>query len=224
MESKNMCPLCDVELAAQTPIRQIYGLQVCASCHDDFAFRRGLAFFLDAMASNVVIMPAILLGFLLFGTDMPVRARSFEQNLFVRSLTIVVLVAVPALLILLKEGFGGSSPGKALFGLKVINTSSGQTCSFASSMKRTLPLFVPFMPIYVAYQLFRSDGRRLGDVWAGTKVISKQQRTKAPFCSQVSTRERNGYVRRGLHGAGLSQVCTRCVRDAHLDDSTVELL
>jgi uncharacterized RDD family membrane protein YckC len=186
MESTNVCSLCDVTFSNPTQIRQIYGSRVCESCHDDFAFRRGLAFFMDAMASNIVIMPAILLGFLFFGSQGPVHVDVIERHQTIRALTIMALIAIPVLFILLKDGFRGTSPGKALFGLQVINVSNGETGAFLSSVRRTLPLMVPFMPIYIGYQLFQNDGKRLGDTWADTKVISKQHRAKAPFRSQTS--------------------------------------
>jgi len=186
MDSANICSLCDVPFSMKTQVRQIYGSPVCESCHDDFAFRRGLAFFLDAMACNVVIMPAILVGYVLFGSQEPVHLEIIERYVTIRVLTIIALIAVPVLLILLKDGFRGTSPGKALLGLQVIDTSSGQPGGFRSSVQRTLPLLLPFTPIYVGYQLFQYDGRRFGDTWSDTKVISKEHRGKAPFRSQIS--------------------------------------
>ena len=68
-----------------------------------------------------------------------------------------------------KDAFAGKSPGKALLGVRVIDTTTGQPADVMASFKRNLPLIIPFMPLIVAGRL--CSGYRTGDKWAGTKVI-----------------------------------------------------
>src|SRR5205807_9716007 len=88
---------------------------------------------------------------------------------------------VAYVLMMLRDGFNGMSPGKRILGLQVINTVSGVPAKFGDSFKRNLILAVPVLPLVVAIQIFTANGVRLGDEWAHTKVIWKQYADRAPF-------------------------------------------
>ena len=90
---------------------------------------------------------------------------------------------VAYVLIILRDGFNGMSPGKRILGLQVINSVSGVPARLPDSLKRNIILAVPVIPIVVIIQLFTGNGLRLGDEWAQTKVIWKQYADRAPFLS-----------------------------------------
>lgn len=72
-------------------------------------------------------------------------------------------------LYLFKESFNGLSPGKALFGLRVVDNVTGCPIGPVKSFLRTLPLLLPLVPIICLFQII--SGPRIGDGWAHTKVI-----------------------------------------------------
>jgi hypothetical protein len=79
--------------------------------------------------------------------------------------------------------FSGSSPGKALAGLRVIDQDSGEPVGLFASTKRNLPLWIPavgfIVQIMAAVQLRK--GQRIGDTWANTKVVWKKYVEHAAF-------------------------------------------
>jgi uncharacterized RDD family membrane protein YckC len=83
--------------------------------------------------------------------------------------TILILI----LSILLRDAFGGRSPGKWLMGLR-IDTPDGRPCSWWRSIVRNLPLVVPgWNLVEIGLVLFRRDSRRSGDRIAGTRVVEE---------------------------------------------------
>ena len=73
-------------------------------------------------------------------------------------------------LMLIRDALPGGSPGRRLVGLRV-RAAGGKPPSISQSIKRNLPLLIPFGVFYEDHRL-RSDpdGRRAGDRWAGTRV------------------------------------------------------
>ena len=78
-----------------------------------------------------------------------------------------------------KDGFRGRSLGKLLMGIRVVDDTTGELGGFKASVKRNLPLFIPFVPLIAAFQLRK--GYRIGDRWANTRVIWMKFKDKAPF-------------------------------------------
>ncbi|MGA7992928.1 MAG: RDD family protein, partial [Thermoanaerobaculia bacterium] len=74
------------------------------------------------------------------------------------------------LLFLARDAMGGS-PGKKLFGLRLIR-SDGSPSGFAASVLRNLPLLVPgWNLVEIASVMRRRDGRRPGDRLARTALV-----------------------------------------------------
>jgi len=81
------------------------------------------------------------------------------------SATLILVIAI-----LLRDAFGGRSPGKWLMGLRV-DTADGRSCSWWRSIVRNLPLVVPgWNLVEIGLLLFGRDSRRSGDRIAGTRV------------------------------------------------------
>jgi len=161
--SKAVCPLC----YRSDPIHAfglLYDAPVCRRCRWGFAGRRQLAFVIDLTVWYLaMVLVAVALVFLLTawrpGHGIP------------ETLLIAAAVLAPAML-LMKDGFRGCSPGKAVCGLRVVNPATGRPAGFRASLQRNLVLFVPLLPLVLAFGL--TSGPRIGDGWARTRVIRRK--------------------------------------------------
>ena len=139
----------------------LYGHPVCAKCHDAFANRRQAAFVVDTLIYGL----ALSVAFTWAGVNNADTVRGAAFLLFP--------------VFGLKDGFRGSSPGKALLGVQVVDERTGEPGDFSGAFKRNLILAVPFVPLIIAFTL--GSGKRWGDGWAKTRVIWKKYRDRAPF-------------------------------------------
>jgi hypothetical protein len=174
MNSTNMsqiCSLCgkDIEMGKKEKI--LYGHRVCKKCYYAFANRRRLAFFID-----IIILDVLGLGIL--------TQTSGVYNTKFNTTNGMLLSIGLCLILLIKDGFGGYSPGKALLDVQVINSISGKPISMWVSFKRNLPLLLPCAPIFIAFEL--GKGNRTGDGWVKTRVIWKKYKDKSPFAIEIS--------------------------------------
>ena len=141
--------------------KPLYGHQVCKKCYYAFANRRQIAFVIDVLSWRVVMLPvSFAIGFVL-------TLLGFDHSSIVGIATLLGWLLLTVFFC--KDSFAGQSPGKALLGVKVFDVRNGKPASIASSFKRNLPLFIPFMPLIVGGRL--CSGFRTGDKWAHTKVI-----------------------------------------------------
>lgn len=167
MYAGRACPLCGRADKQMRKEKKLYGEFVCKKCYYAFANRRQLAFVVDwviqlvggiVFAIGYATFLALVLG-IDPGGDSPASWWAYE-------VVVRVLVAVP---FLMKDGFSGYSPGKALCGVRVVHERTGQPIGFFRSLGRNLPLVIPIIPLVAAYQL--QKGYRIGDKRVGTKVI-----------------------------------------------------
>jgi uncharacterized RDD family membrane protein YckC len=142
----------------------LYGHLVCRKCYHAFANRRQLAFVVDVILYYFCL--TVVLGFLGLLAGLSVDA--------IKGLSILL-----SPIFCFKDGFSGSSPGKVIVGVRVVDKTTGEPIGFGASFKRNLPLMIPFMPLIVFFQLYK--GNRIGDGWSNTRVIWKKYRDKAPF-------------------------------------------
>lgn len=91
----------------------------------------------------------------------------FEHSTVIASATLFAWLLLTVFFC--KDSFAGRSSGKALLGVRVIDTRTGQPAGVIASFKRNLPLLIPFMPLIVAGRL--CSGYRTGDKWARAKVV-----------------------------------------------------
>ena len=180
-----VCSICDEPLPRAE--KRLYGYNVCSRCHSDFASKRAFAYLVDMLIWSAVSIP---LGFFIFvisgisGVIVAGTTKSDNQAAGAFGFVFLLGILASMLLVLGLDGFKGHSPAKAMFGLQVIDELTGRPINFWDSIQRNLPFFIPLMPLYVAYQIFQLDGRRMGDGWARTKVIWKIHRDRPPFCSR----------------------------------------
>jgi uncharacterized RDD family membrane protein YckC len=160
MNTPNMgptCPLCGKNKHMKKKTRHLYEHAVCKKCYYGFAIRRQFAFAIDITVWSCCLIVIQRLAILSDYTPMPL--------LF--------------LIFCFKDGFLGYSLGKAMMGVQVVDTATGRPCDFMASFKRNILLIIPFMDLYVAFQL--CDGPRIGDGWSNTGVIWKKHADKVPF-------------------------------------------
>jgi uncharacterized RDD family membrane protein YckC len=155
------CPVCGRDRWMGTRAKMLYGQPACSKCHSAFANRRQAAFVVDTLIYGLVLTVA----FTLAGVSDADTVRGSAFLMFP--------------VFGLKDGFRGSSPGKALLGLQVVDERTGRPGGFGSAFKRNLILTVPFVPLIIAFTL--GSGQRWGDNWAKTRVIWKKYRDRAPF-------------------------------------------
>ncbi len=159
-----VCPLCyrsgPIDLFGP-----LYGAPVCRRCRWGFAARRQLAFVIDLAAWYLAMVLDAVVLLLLLSAEWPLHYGVAE------ALIIAAAVIAPAML-LMKDGSRGCSPGKAVCGLRVVNPATGRPAGFRASLKRNLVLFVPLLPLVLAFGL--TSGPRIGDGWARTRVIRRK--------------------------------------------------
>lgn len=170
-----VCPLChDPKRFANPKKRKIlYGHPVCKKCYYGFANRRQLAYAVDT------VFLYFLGGFFMFSVSAAIVGLDFDSNDSVAPIGIMCFYLVFIGGILIRDAFRGRSVGKAICGVRTIVEKTGVPCGLKSSLMRSLPLFLPIVPIIIAFQLQR--GHRWGDRWAGTRVIWRKHADSPVF-------------------------------------------
>ncbi len=140
------------------------GLRPASSVDPDFLFLiLGLVF---ALPCSVWLSFAVILG-------------SLWEELPALAATAGVVLSV-----LGKDGFGGRSPGKALFGLRVVDRMTLLPASFGASLKRNLVLLLPLYIGHIGIAMTLRRRGRFGEEWAGTMVIEDRYRHNPIFTGQ----------------------------------------
>jgi uncharacterized RDD family membrane protein YckC len=120
------------------------------------------AFVVDALSfALALVLPATIISY---------GAAQFGETTRAVSLVWWVALAVLMTAMLLRDGYRGRSPGKRLFGLKVV-TPTGSLCSYRRSVARNLSLTL--FPIELLLVLFSRGRRRIGDRIANTTIIEE---------------------------------------------------
>ena len=185
--SAPQCCLCGNWL--QFGSKALYGYQVCPKCHSDFAWKRAFAYIIDIVIVNVIVGILIVLMLIVGVAIVGIGQGGANEDQAATAGGIIIVfgylgcLLMAYVLIILRDGFNGMSPGKRILGLQVINTVSGVPAKVADSFKRNIILAVPMIPIVVIIQIFSGNGLRLGDEWSQMKVIWKQYADRAPFLS-----------------------------------------
>jgi uncharacterized RDD family membrane protein YckC len=153
----------------------LYGYIVCKKCRNGFANRRQIAYVIDGFVAYILqILAGIVLGILLGITGLVSEFSLGIVEWFLFAFFFVALLA--------KDGFSGTSPGKALMGVRAVDRKTGVPIGFGASLMRNLPTAIPFVPLIAGVQLI--GGPRWGDGWAGTKVIWRKYADNPLFTGQ----------------------------------------
>lgn len=176
-EPQVKCPLC-----GRRPPRftgRLYDTPVCGRCADAFFTRRATAYLIDFFLYTVLFLalrPQIdawissQLNRINAGPALATAMRSWwaHQALFALAFTA-------------KDGFWGWSPGKAMMGLRVVRADTQEPIGMLRSMQRNAVLALPsILPaLWVLWSI--DKGQRVGDGWAGTRVIWQRHRFSHVF-------------------------------------------
>jgi uncharacterized RDD family membrane protein YckC len=175
------CPLCERLInprwLRKNPAKiRLNEVVVCGPCRNGFANRRQLAYIIDWIIIQILTVAALSLVESMVGG---VLAGSPGSSWRLQYLADIGMILAVRALLFCKDGFAGQSPGKALFGLQVIDWDTREPIGFGRSLKRNLPLLIPYVPLVLAFTLLK--GWRWGDRWARTRVIWKKHAFKLPF-------------------------------------------
>jgi uncharacterized RDD family membrane protein YckC len=150
---------------------KLYDRMVCKKCYYGFANKRQLAFGIDVLFWNgFCFCIGIALGIMM--VVMGATEKEIDN-----AASIIGWLVLP--IFLFKDSFFGYSLGKLICGVRIIDNNTGAPTGVAASIKRTLPLLIPFMPLIVAFQLCK--GHRIGDGWSNSKVIWNKYASYPPF-------------------------------------------
>jgi uncharacterized RDD family membrane protein YckC len=139
---------------------------------------RALACAIDMILQGVVltVLVSLLAGFLLGGQS--------SEALAIALIFIVVLLVVIGYRVVMETLTRGRTIGKMVLGLKVVR-DDGSSIRFRHALVRTLMwFFVDFAPWFAASpgivaSLMNKQGKRIGDMVAGTVVIRERQQPMA---------------------------------------------
>jgi uncharacterized RDD family membrane protein YckC len=155
--------------------KRLYDFCVCGKCWNSFSSRRELAYLIDW------VIYYILLLLFMFALEAAYVSLFLENPLGpspVFAFNFLFLFG-GRVLFLFRDAFNGRGPGKLLCGLRVVNEERYQPCSLVDSIKRNLPLIVPYVALVLLFMI--GKGKRWGDGWAKTKVIWIKHEFKLPF-------------------------------------------
>lgn len=122
------------------------------------------------LAAFVVDALVFALALILPATVGSYSAARFGGNTKAVSLVWWVALAVLLVLMLLRDGYRGRSPGKRLLGLKIV-TPRGTGSSYGRSVLRNMTLLL--LPVELLLVFTGRGGARLGDRIAKTSIVEE---------------------------------------------------
>lgn len=130
--------------------------------------RRTPAFLLDQVVVLLLVVPPVL------GTSVSVAELLAPGP--TRQRVFLVLMAVAFVYHHLFEWLTGRTPGKQVFGLRVVTTDGSPLTFGASLVRNALRLFdgLGYWSVAVAVIRYRGDGKRIGDVVGDTLVVRER--------------------------------------------------
>ena len=177
-EEKTLCAFCDEFFPPQS-MDLSYDAPACPDCRVRLNVARSLAYLVDGGGCFLL---GGFAGFMVtFALAMLWQADMGYGSAF-RAAAVIgylagYLVAIPILLT--KDAWmDGKSPGKVLTGITVVERSTARTVNWRKSAARNWPLIIPFLPLWLAVQVWFGTGSRMGDGMAGTKVIFTRTRRR----------------------------------------------
>jgi len=122
--------------------------------------RRAVALYIDTFIITMLFFIPMYKGITQFATDMDFSG-AFNYSIVYSILGLVIMT--------IKDCFKGTSPGKWMLGIKVVDVESGEAPSVLKTIVRNL--FLIIWPVEFFALLFSKDKRRFGDKIANTTVI-----------------------------------------------------
>lgn len=128
--------------------------------------RRAVAFYIDAFIVTMLVF-----------IPMYRSITQIETNAdFISAVNNSILYSIIALVILaIKDCFKGTSLGKWMLGIRVVDVESGKIPSVSKSIVRNI--FIVIWPVEFFALLFSKDKRRIGDKIANTIVVRERNKS-----------------------------------------------
>jgi uncharacterized RDD family membrane protein YckC len=154
----------DDQLVVATPELITFGYQLAGPGS------RFLAQLIDFPLQLVILAAAIYAAVYLGG------ATGSDQAVFT-AIVIAIFIVVWAYYPVCEAAWSGKTPGKAVFGLRVVG-DQGEPVRFSQVMIRNLVRIVDFLPVLygvgIVCLFWNGRGKRLGDMAAGTVVVRER--------------------------------------------------
>jgi uncharacterized RDD family membrane protein YckC len=183
--------MCGSPLIGEAVRTLLYGSPVHCACSRSFNGRRLQAFVFD------YVLAVGLMFWLILEHDTTVEARASE-SVYVFT---PMMVLVGAVCLLAKDSCYGTSLGKLLSGLQVVDADTGRPIGLKQSLQRNLLLLSAIgwaLPMHAGYGIMPVSlwfiahrmrlGPRKGDGWANTRVIDRKLRNAPAFAAPKSDR------------------------------------
>jgi uncharacterized RDD family membrane protein YckC len=166
------CPVCLKPIAKPQKCKTLYGVLVCNGCRNGFANRRQAAYVVD-----IILYYLVMQGITYASAG--VLFRSGGMTLAEVLMLLLIWVVLP-LLFTFKDAFGGWSPGKRLFGVRVVDATTREPIPPIKSVQRNLVLMIPYVGV-IGGLVTMMRGQRWGDRWANTMVTWCKYSFREPF-------------------------------------------
>ncbi len=163
--------------------KQLLDRRVCKSCRNRYIMRRELGYIIDSLVYTLVafavVLPLATLASVtsLAGPNGPAAVP--PAGVLETGIELVTWILAP-LLFCFRDAWAGRPPGKALCGLRVVDAFSREPISPGRSLKRNLPLMIPYVGLLVCLITLHL-GRRWSDRWAGATVVWEKFAHRPPF-------------------------------------------
>lgn len=168
-------PICTICQLPPEASKRLYNSCVCARCATHFIGLRQAAYVID--------FSLVYGAGYLFTWTTGLKDYFNEAGVRWQVLAAVCAAVLARVLLCLRDGMGGASPGKRCLGLVVVGQVSGKTIDLTTSMIRNWILLVPAIGELIILLTMQRNGFRFGDRRAGSKVIWTRHGNTEPFKS-----------------------------------------
>lgn len=186
-DNSNYCQVCGTKLTRETQESNMkYSFNQPRYIKASIGLRL-VAYFLDVLVVFLLSIPSVILiiagiiDIINTNSNWMYEHEEFDINNIESFILGLILLLIPFVYEFIKDGlWKGQSIGKKAMGLMVLNINDNTPCSIGSSILRKFVwIIINFFPI-VGFLvepimiLANEDGRRLGDLAAGTMVIERR--------------------------------------------------